>query len=98
MTEKTSATILREDYQAYPFEISKVALKFNLEPDTTRVSSTLHVKSKSVSAQDMYLHGEELELIDVSINDVPLQANDYHLDEDGLTIFNCSGDFTLSIT
>ncbi len=98
MTEKTSTTILREDYQAYPFEIAKVALKFNLEPTNTLVTSQLQVQSKSNTAQDMYLDGEELELIDISIDDNALKASDYHLDEDGLTIFNCSGNFTLSIT
>ena len=98
MTEKTSATILREDYQAYPFEITKVALKFHLEPESTQVTSQLQVKSKSDSIQDMHLHGEELELINISINDKPLKASDYYLNEDGLTIFNCSDDFRLSIT
>lgn len=98
MTEKTPATILREDYQAYPFEITKVALKFNLEPQSTLVTSQLRVTSKGDLAQNMYLNGEELDLIAVSLNGNPLEASAYHLDEDGLTIFNCSGDFTLSIT
>ena len=97
MTEKTSTTILREDYQAYPFEITKVALKFNLEPTSTLVTSQIMVHSKSNIAEDMYLDGEELDLIAVSIDNNALKASDYHLDENGLTIFNCSGDFTLSI-
>ena len=97
MTEKTSATIFRQDYQAYPFEITKVALKFNLETEKTLVTSQLLVHSKTDSVQDMYLNGEELELIEVSRNGNRLKASDYHLDEDGLTIFNCSGSFELNI-
>ncbi|MDO5667576.1 MAG: aminopeptidase N [Alcaligenaceae bacterium] len=98
MTEKQSATIFRQDYQSYPFEITKVSLEFNLEAEKTQVNSVLQVKSKSDTPQHMFLHGEELELIEVSRNGALLGENDYHLDEAGLTIFNCSGDFELAIS
>lgn len=97
MTEKQSATIYRQDYQAYPFEIAKVSLEFNLDAKKTQVNSVLQVQSKSNSPQDMFLHGEELELISIARNGKQLRENDYRVDEDGLTIFNCTGDFELSI-
>lgn len=98
MTEKQPTTTFRQDYQAYPFEITKVSLEFNLDAKKTLVNSVLEVKSKSDTPQDMFLHGEELELLEVSRNGTLLGENDYHLDEDGLTIFNCAGDFELGIS
>ncbi|NLJ52451.1 MAG: aminopeptidase N [Alcaligenaceae bacterium] len=98
MTEKKSSTIFRQDYLAYPFEIPKLSLEFHLQAEKTLVKSTLQVKSKELSPQDMFLNGEELELIEVLRDGIVLTASDYHLDGDGLTIFNCSGDFELSIT
>jgi aminopeptidase N len=98
MTKKQTTTIYRDDYQAYPFEITKVSLEFNLDANKTRVNSTLQVQSKGEQPHDMYLNGEELELIEISRNGSALAADEYHLDEDGLTIFNCSGDFELRIS
>ncbi|WP_432786910.1 Aminopeptidase N [Oligella sp. MSHR50489EDL] len=98
MSIQKVSTTFRQDYQAYPFEINKVRLEFNLEAQNTLVHSVLQVHSKSNTAQDMFLNGEELELIAISRNGTPLSENDYHLDEDGLRIFNCVGDFELQIS
>lgn len=97
MTDKNSITIFRQDYKAYPFEITKVDLKFNLEAHKTVVSSELHIQSKNDIAKNLYLNGEELELIEISVDGKALNQDAYQLDEDGLTIFNCSGDFKLNI-
>lgn len=93
-----NSTIYRQDYQAYPFEIQKVALKFNLDADNTIVSSELFIAAKESVAKNLVLDGENLELIEISLNDTPLKPEDYHLDERSLTIFNCQGEFKLSIT
>lgn len=98
MSTKQATTTYRQDYQAYPFEIKKVSLEFNLAPDKTLVHSVMQVQSKQDIPQDMLLNGEELELIAIARNGIPLSENDYHLDEDGLRIFNCVGEFELQIS
>ncbi len=69
MKDTTKQTIYLKDYAPYPFIIKNVELTFYLSPNSTRVISRLKVKPKVKSTkQNLFLHGEKLELIWCKIN------------------------------
>src|SRR5690606_26178386 len=51
-----------------------------------------------VGAPPLVLHGQELELVSVSINDQAIDSSDYQVDEHSLTLHPQTADFELAIT
>lgn len=80
--------IFLKDYQAPPFWITKTYLSFDLHEDYTIVSSTIHITRNVDQAitESLKLHGQDLELISVSLNDKKLSAEDYEITENGLVL------------
>ena len=69
MKDRTPKIIYLKDYRTYPYIIKDVELTFQLSPNSTRVISRLTVKPKEkTNTQDMFLHGEQLNLIWCKIN------------------------------
>ncbi len=66
----TNKTIYRKDYKESPFLFENVALHFRLDPESTRVRSKISVKPNlnSDTHQTLELQGEDLELVNLSIN------------------------------
>src|SRR3546814_19140001 len=79
-------TIYRQDYTPYPFRLPEVGLAFDLDATATRVHTTLRFEAVSQPPQPLVLHGEDLELVSVAINQQPLQAGDYNLSAKTLTL------------
>ena len=80
-----------QDYHPYPFSISHTSLVFDLHPTRTLVTSRLILDRKPHDwAKDaaLRLDGVGLDLLSVEINGQPLSAQDYQLDETGLTLKN----------
>lgn len=88
MRTETPVSVKLSDYTAYPFEIEKVDLKFDLEPTKTRVTTRLSVKPKGTGP--MHLDGENLTLLSITINPdqggEPMADGEYDLSSDGLTL------------
>ena len=90
------------DYQPPGFLIDSVDLEFDLNEDTTRVSSRLELRrnqqaSNLVEGQPLVLHGHDLELISVSVDGEALSAKEYLQDAESLTIIRVPDVFSLQI-
>ena len=85
------------DYRAPEFLIEKTYLSFDLNEAYTDVSSKLSIVSNPQSGKtsDLFLHGEQLELLSLAINDQPLSSADYQISREGLTIYNVPEQFVL---
>ncbi|MBY0316700.1 MAG: aminopeptidase N [Bdellovibrionales bacterium] len=77
-----------KDYQPPAYLIPTVNIKFDLFEDETLVTSTLTVEraAKTAPKTPFVLYGEDLELISIKSNGVPLDKEDYTLTEETLTI------------
>ncbi|MGI0152169.1 aminopeptidase N [Pseudidiomarina sp. WS423] len=83
MSEKQAK--FRSDYRAPDFSISTVELTFYLDPHHTRVHNRMQVHPQR-QQQPLCLDGEQLKLLEVSINGELLDANDYQLDAQQLVL------------
>ena len=69
MRDAAPKTIHLKDYTPFGFDIEKVDLTFRLSPHATRVVSKIHfVPDLSVPERTFFLHGEQLLLIQASID------------------------------
>lgn len=96
MSESSVKTIYLKDYQAPAFELEKVMLTFRLFEEGATVLSVLSFKRcAQASDEPLYLHGEDLELRSIKLNNQLLSTEDYQLDHEGLTIKGVPAEFTL---
>ena len=86
MRTETLPTISRQDYQPYPYRIEQVRLEFDLAADQTQVSLQFHASSKNGQTPALVLDGDEIELLSVSLDGVPVAAQDYELNGQTLTL------------
>lgn len=87
-----------QDYRPYPFSMSHVSLVFDLHPTRTIVTSRLIIDRKPhewAEGEALKLDGVGLELLSIEINGQPLSAQDYQLDENGLTLKSVPDSFKL---
>ncbi|MEJ8573087.1 aminopeptidase N [Microbaculum marinum] len=85
---KNQAPVIRlEDYTPPPYLVDRVDLDVRLEPDDARVASRLHARPNPDGGRgEFFLDGEDIELVSLELDGVPLPRSDYRLDDDGLTI------------
>ena len=81
-------TVYRTDYQPFAYQIPKVALTFDLEPEATRVTSTLDViRQEGVAANTpLKLDGEDIEFVSLSVDGRQWPSERFVVDDQGLTI------------
>src|SRR5690554_1304715 len=93
----TTAMTLLADYRIPDFLIEKTHLTFELHEGYTDVSSQLSMvrNPKGDQAAHAVLHGEQLELLALAINDRALQPTDYQCTAHTLTIYNVEERFVL---
>ncbi len=87
--------IHRLDYRAPDFSIDKVELTFQLDFERTLVQSTLLVRKLNLSVADLVLDGEELELLEIALDGVPMAASGYQINASSLTLFKVPEQFEL---
>ncbi len=73
------------DYQPYPFSIDQLDLMFDLGEADTIVTAKMKV-SRLDHGQSMFLDGEDLELLSVRMDGLPVDETDYVLTATGLTL------------
>jgi len=95
MKTETPKTIFLKDYQPPAYKINNVALEFTLRDEHVIVRSAL--KLSKVTEAALVLDGRELELLSISMNEIALSEEEYHIDENCLTIDQCPDDFTLDV-
>ena len=88
MRDAKPATVYLKDYRPPAYLINRTELHFELHEDSVIVSSRLHLlRDGSVAENDsLELHGEELELLSVSVDGWELTAAEYQIKEDSLLI------------
>jgi aminopeptidase N len=100
--QNTPTPIIRlSDYTPSDYLIETVDLDFNLEPNATIVRAKLVVKPNplGVANSPLVLDGDELELVSVKLNNAELQAADYSITSQSLTLHAPPQTrFTLEIT
>jgi aminopeptidase N len=100
--EQQPKTIYLKDYQVPGYLIKTTDLRFEIYEGETIVSAMLHLYRNPVAqvpATQLTLHGADLELVSIALDDKPLTTGDYEFGEESLTIFNTPAEFKLlSIT
>ncbi|MFV2031109.1 MAG: aminopeptidase N, partial [Gammaproteobacteria bacterium] len=85
------------DYRPPEFTINDTWLEFDLDAQHTRVTSRLGISRQcGDKSASLVLDGIELELLALSIDDVPLKTDQYEVGAGHLTIFNVPDKFELS--
>ena len=84
----TPKPTLLSQYAPYPFRLDKAELEFTLRPRATRVIARLHFQPNldHPGRHDLRLDGEGLRLVVAKVDGVALPAQDFRLDETGLTV------------
>lgn len=86
--------IFLKDYQAPDFEIASIDLSFDLYEDFCRVQSKLQIRKLNKKAADLFLDGEDLELVKIELNNT---LPKYELQTYGIKILNVPEEFNLEI-
>ena len=95
MRTETPKTIYLKDYKPYPYQIENLDLNFDIHDGFTVVTSKMHCIRTEGNKDDLYLNGEDLELLFVKVNGA--DVSDYKQDDTSLSI-SCSDDeFELEI-
>lgn len=91
--------IYLSEYKPTDYWVDTVDLHFDLHETATLVTSRLGVRRRQgvTASRPMVLHGENLQLKAIAINDQPLQASDFQVDDESLTIHKVPDSFTLRI-
>jgi len=97
----TITKIKLEDYEPPAFIVLSTYLQFNLQGDAATITAdTEYERRDGVTEIDLRLDGSaHFELVDILIDDVALDEDQYRLEEDhALTILDLPKRFTLSVT
>jgi aminopeptidase N len=80
--------IYRKQYTAYPWDVKRLDLHFDIGTETTTVHAEMEflLKDDGDGTQDIILNGSELQLISLMLNDRILSEKDYFVDGERLTI------------
>ncbi|MET3132558.1 aminopeptidase N [Oxalobacteraceae bacterium GrIS 1.11] len=98
MRTDSPQTIYRKDYTPPNFLVDSVELAFDLDPARTLVASRIKMRRNPAGkASDIVLHGEQIELMCVSMNGKLLKPSQYRLDGATLTIPNAPAKVSLDI-
>ncbi|MGN7438514.1 MAG: aminopeptidase N [Alcanivorax sp.] len=95
MRTETPKTIYLKDYTPYPYEIESVELDFNIQDGYTIVTQRAHYNRTLASASEVFLYGEELELLSVKINNQ--EVDGYNKTDASLTVPCSESSFDLEI-
>lgn len=96
--ESTPNTIYLKEYTPSNYLVKDVNLSFYLGEESTRVVTELnmYLNEQAASQGNLVLHGESLKLVSVRLNDQLLDASQYQLDDETLSIGQLPETFTLT--
>ncbi len=99
MLHDTPKTTYLREYHPPVFHIDQVELHFDLDEERTLVRSLLYMRRDADAAgEPLRLHGEQLELLSLKLDEEPLDADAYLQDDESLTIFQLPEQFVLEST
>ncbi|MCI5121549.1 MAG: aminopeptidase N, partial [Candidatus Electrothrix sp. AUS4] len=97
---KQHTTTYLQDYRPYPFTLSTVDLRFELDPVQTRVRTRIIMQRNAYGRDNnsaLELHGESLDLVSVQIDMLPLTKDEYTYNGNILRLPEVPDQFTLEI-
>lgn len=99
MRTETAITIRREDYQPFPFDIPRISLEFDLEPQRSEIRAVFEVirKHDVRGHGELVLDGESLHLLSICLDGCPLSQEQFQLTADQLIVKGLPDRATLSI-
>jgi aminopeptidase N len=100
MSDTKHSIIYRKDYQVPAFLISELSLDFILgESDCVVKAKSAFQENPAAakSSSELFLNGENLELLSIALDGNELLPDQYRLAEDGLTLLQVPDQFTLEI-
>ncbi len=100
MTETTHSVVYRREYAAPDYSIESIDLRFELGENSTVVTSQLVIKRQydvSLGLRPLVLNGKSLTLLDLRLDDAPLDQGSYRVTPDLLTIHEVPSLFTLEV-
>jgi aminopeptidase N len=89
-----------KEYRPYPFTLSTIDLRFELDPKQTRVLTRITMQRNAYGRENnsaLELTGEALELVSVQIDMMPLTKDEYSYDGNTLRIPEVPDQFMLGI-
>ncbi|MCY1259972.1 Aminopeptidase N [compost metagenome] len=98
MRTEQPKVIYLKDYQAPEYLIDETNLTFELYEDHTLVHAQLVMRRNPECGEGLpplVLHGQQLELLSLALDDRTLQAGDYQLDGEHLTLQPTAKNFTV---
>lgn len=97
MKDAQPAPIFLQDYQPPAYFVDTTDLDFELYEDHALVTAQLQIRQNPAQiSQPLVLHGQDLELLSLAIDDQPLSAADYSVSDELLTIANPPEQFRLT--
>ena len=100
MSETKHKTILLSEYTPPPFLVDFIDLTFQLGEKETVVYARSAFRKNPVSDTDdnnLFLYGEDIELLDIFIDGEKLQSDGYEVERQGLHVWNVPSAFSLEI-
>ncbi len=100
MTESQHKTIYRKDYRVPPFLINEVLLTFSLDETfcvVTAESKLLRNAKSEETSNELFLDGENLELLEIRVDGEELDEQKYEIDVNGITLLQVPDLFVLKI-
>ena len=95
---KQPQPVYLKSYQPTDYIIERCDLIFDLQHDHVKVTSQLRISRRDgvKAGETLMLHGCDLALQSIAIDDQPLGLSDFNYDQQELKIFNCPNQFVLS--
>ena len=102
MDKSAPKAIHLKDYAPPPYLINSVDLAFDLGEEVTRVRSSLTMRANPARVPDqaavpLVLDGQDLKLVSLAIDGRVLDASEYAVGVESLTIFDPPASFTLEV-
>ncbi len=99
MKNTEAKTIYLEDYTVPTYQVESIDLTFDLDEESTLVTSVVQYQynPETNAEHNLQLHGEELELEEIKLNNKLLPESAYVLDDKSLTINDTPEHFSLEI-
>lgn len=100
MSDTQPQTIYLKDYRVPPFLIDSIDLRCELGETHTDIQAVMHLQRNPQSqapAKDLLLHGQDMELLSVAIDDKPLNPDQYQLNANSLRLLQVPQRFVLTL-
>lgn len=86
--------IFLKDYQSPEYHVDQLSLDFILDEESSLVTAFSQIRKVSKAATELWLDGEELELVEVLVNG---QTPRFEVSKEGLKIFSLPDSFELKV-